>query len=459
MGNRLGRLLASTGLIAFSIMFSISIVGPLLSSLAEEEGIPLGGKPNTSIGVIFALGGLALALAQAPLARAADRLGRRGFVLWGSVGVAASVLLIGYSRETAEALGLGFRVESLGWDASTVILAVARTLQGVAAAATWPVLLSIIASSTGGSRMGTAMGVFGASFGLGMALGPVIGPALAAAAGIHAPFLLSAALALASAAAALPLPRGVPGGALGARGSPRVSPMRDPLLLSLGLIAFTLLYAMGSLVVIYPRYMLDVLHMSMRQLALAMALASLTYALLQPVTGRLADLIDKRIPILVGHPLAGASVALAGLSHGTTSVYASMLLFGAAGATAFPAATAMVGLIAPRGREGAYTGVYNALLSLGVTVSPIAIGLIADTHGYPAAFSSVLPMVLAATLLFAVVAARRKASPSRGQGPQAGRTPPRAPGQRASAMRAIHHWPVGCEGGSRLFILRVRVTL
>jgi MFS family permease len=195
------RLLASISIVAFSVMFSISVVGPLLSTLAEREGIPLGSKLNTSIGIIFALGALALSLSQVPIARAADRYGRKSFVFWGSLGVAVTVLFIGYAKEVADVFGANFKVESLGWDASTVILATARTLQGVAAASTWPVLLSIIASEVPEAFMGRAMGAFGASFGMGMALGPVVGPALAGAAGIHSPFVLSALLALGAAGA------------------------------------------------------------------------------------------------------------------------------------------------------------------------------------------------------------------------------------------------------------------
>ncbi|MCE4600908.1 MAG: MFS transporter [Desulfurococcales archaeon] len=391
------KLLLSIAIVAFSVMFSISIVGPLLSSLAEAEGIPLGDKPNTSIGIIFSLGGFSLALFQIPLARLADRLGRKWFVFWGSLGVALSVLLIGYAREVAEALGLHVTLDPLGWDESTIMLALARTLQGIAAAATWPVLLSILASELPVESMGTAMGVFGASFGLGMSLGPVAGPGVSAKLGIHAPFILSAVLAVLAALASLAIKETR---AYGERRSKKRASVRDPRLISLGLVAFTLLYAMGALVVIYPRYMTSELGLSLGDLAVAMALASLTYSLLQPLTGRLADIVDRRLLVVVSHPLAGIAVLLAGLSKDTLGIYASMLLFGLAGALTFPAATALLGSIAPKGLEGTYTGIYNAMLSFGVTISPITVGLLADYLGYKAAFASVFPTVLAATVTF-----------------------------------------------------------
>ncbi|MEB3806678.1 MAG: MFS transporter [Desulfurococcales archaeon] len=394
------KLILSIAIVAFSVMFSISIVGPLLSSLAEAEGIPLGDKPNTSIGIIFSLGGFSLALSQIPLARLADRLGRKWFIFWGSLGVALSVLLIGYAREAAEALGLHITLDPLGWDESTLMLALARTLQGIAAAATWPVLLSILASELPVASMGTAMGVFGASFGLGMSLGPVAGPGVSSKLGIHAPFILSAVLAVLAALASLAIKETR---AHRGRRSEKKASVRDPRLISLGLVAFTLLYAMGALVVIYPRYMTSELGLSLGDLAVAMALASLTYSLLQPLTGRLADMVDRRLLVMISHPLAGIAVLLAGLSKGIAEIYASMLLFGLAGALTFPAATALLGSIAPKGLEGTYTGIYNAMLSFGVTISPITVGLLADSLGYEAAFASVFPTVLAATVVFALI--------------------------------------------------------
>ncbi|MDK2383878.1 MAG: MFS transporter, partial [Candidatus Korarchaeota archaeon] len=271
-------------------------------------------------------------------------------------------------------------------------------IQGAAAAATWPVLMSVLVSAVPQDRMGAAMGVFGASFGLGMSLGPVLGPALASVAGIHFPFVLSFLLASAAALAALGLPE-TRGGAA-ERGIGGIS---DPRLASLSLVAFSLLFCMGALVVIFPRYMTDELGLGMGEVALAMALASLTYTFLQPAAGRVADAVDKRVLVVAGLPAAAVSVLLAGNTREACLIYAYMLLFGFAGAFVFPASNAMVGLIAPPGREGTYTGFYNAMLSMGVTVSPIAVGLVADASGYSLAFATPLLVASAATMVFAFV--------------------------------------------------------
>ncbi len=393
------RMLLIIGMIAFSIMFAISVVGPLLSELAEEDKIPLGSHPNTSIGIIFALGSLAMALFQIPFARLADRYGRRKFILFGSAFVGIFILMLAYSKKISIYLGLEGEAVKGGWSASTYMLAISRSLEGVAAAATWPVLMSVIASSAPKEAMGIAMGIYGAAFGLGMSLGPALGPFLASAFGIHVPFVISFLLACMATISALALPE--------SRGitirKEKKSTTLDFKLISLSAVAFSLLYGMGSIVVIYPRYMIDFLRLNMKDVGIAMSLAGLTTTFLQPLTGKLADIIDKRLMVTVGLPLAGAAVLLAGYFNNIAYIYASMLLFGIAGALVFPASNALLGIIAPKGREGAYTGVYNAMLSLGVTVSPIIVGIVADVFSYFYAFSTSLIVAIASVILFIAV--------------------------------------------------------
>ncbi|MET1101265.1 MAG: MFS transporter [Pyrodictiaceae archaeon] len=373
----------------FSIMFSIAVVGPLLGELADAESIPLGSAPNTTIGVIFSLGGLTLALAQVPVALAADRYGRRRFIFLGSLVVAVSVAGIGYAGSLAELLGLRGLSLPLGWDGSTLLLALLRVIQGLGAAATWPIMMALLSVIVPEELLGTAMGVFGASFGLGMSLGPVLGPALATM-DIHLPFTVAGILGVVAAGSALLLPEAR--ARVVRRRRRRI--LIAPDLLALSIVAFTLLYTMASLVVIYPRYMIKMLGLGMSDVAIAMAFAGLTYTLLQPATGKLADKLDKKLLIVPGLPVAGISALAAIVSASPALVYMSMLFFGLAGALVFPAASSLVGIRAPEGMEGAYMGFYNAMLSLGVTVSPIIVGLLSDTLGYLIAFST--PLILSA---------------------------------------------------------------
>ncbi len=101
----LKKLLIIIALVSFSVMFSISVVGPLLNEIAIVENIPLGSNPNTVLGVIFSSGTLALALFQVPFAVIADKIGRRKTIFIGIFLLTIVVFLIGYVGELAFYLG------------------------------------------------------------------------------------------------------------------------------------------------------------------------------------------------------------------------------------------------------------------------------------------------------------------------------------------------------------------
>jgi len=377
------RILLIIGIVSFSVMFAISVVGPLLNELAIIEGVPLGKDPNSTIGIIFALGGFTLAAFQIPFAKLSERVGKRKLIIIGCLIVGVSILLIGYVRPLSNFL----RLENLsiyGWGESTILLAILRIIQGVGAAATWPLLMAIISISFPEDMMGIAMGIFGMSFGLGMSLGPVVGPALVAKINIYSPFILAFILSILACGITVMLPE--------AKGTIRreMKFIMDPKLISLSLIAFTLLYAMGSIVVIYPRYIRVNLGLEVSCVAITMAAAALSYTFLQPLTGKITDKVDKRKMIVFGLPIFAIASSCLGYANSSLQIYTLALIFGIAAAFVFPASNALLGIISPKGIESIYSGLHNMMLSLGVTISPIIVGILADVFNYKLAYLSIL---------------------------------------------------------------------
>jgi EmrB/QacA subfamily drug resistance transporter len=95
-----------------------------------------------------------------------DRFGRRRLMMIGLAVFTAA------SAASAVAPGIG-------------VLIAARAVQGVGAAITMPLTVTLIASVTPPGRRGMALGIWGATAGLGAALGPVIGGAVTDAASWH----------------------------------------------------------------------------------------------------------------------------------------------------------------------------------------------------------------------------------------------------------------------------------
>jgi FSR family fosmidomycin resistance protein-like MFS transporter len=128
--------------------------------------------------------------------------------------------------------------------------------------------------------------------------------------------------------------------------------------------------------------------MSVKDVAMAMAAASLTYTFLQPLAGKVADKIDKRVLILIASIPFIPVISTFGFLHQLNEIVISMTLFGVLGGFIFPASNSLIGVIAPEGMENIYSGFYNMMLSLGVTVSPIVLGILSDTLGYGYAYIS-----------------------------------------------------------------------
>ena len=168
------------------------------------------------------------------------------------------------------------------------------------------------------------------------------------------------------------------------------------------------MFGMGEVVVIYPRYFTGVLGYGMGDLAIALAAASLSYAFLQPLTGKLADRYNKRMLIATGFVAFIAATALISLLREKTAIYGAMLLFGVGGAVAFPASSSLLALISPKDRKGAYSGFYNMVLSLGVTISPVVIGAIVDAVGYPAGFTTTPFLAIATLTVFLIIFRKRE---------------------------------------------------
>jgi len=390
-------ILSIVAIISFSVMFSISIVGPLLNELSIRENIPLGANPNTAIGIIFSLGGFSLAIFQMPFAKLAYKIGRKMIIFIGSILLGLSIILIGYVGDISASIGLlGLKI--IGIDISLALLSLFRIFQGMFAAATWPILMAIIAVYFKEDKIGLAMGIFGASFGLGMAFGPVLGPALVALSNIHTPFLLAGLLSVISAFTVFKLPKEEKTEEY----SRRIKFILDKRLIILSLIAFTLLYIMGSIVVIYPRYMRNYLNLDVKAVAMAMAASGLTYTLLQPITGKIADKFNKKSIIILGLIPLILITSSFGFIKDLNSILILMTIFGVLAGFVFPASNALLGLISPKGMENMYSAFYNMMLSFGVTVSPIVVGILSDLAGYSYAYLSNGILTLITLILFTI---------------------------------------------------------
>lgn len=359
----LGAALALPCALLFGAMLNLTLVVPGLKELVIDE---LGGDVGDA--ALFFTVEMAAYLVAAPLwGLASDRLGRRRpFIVLGFLGSAA--LYASY----------------LAVDSIATLLAL-RFVQGALSVAGWSTAMAVVADRAEGPHRARAMGMAGASIILGVGLGAPIGGVLSGALGARAPLAAAAALfaLLGFASLALREPRrhrvhesvGAVVAALAGK----------PALLLPWSFYFVERFTVGLFVVVFPLYLEAATGGGPAARGRMLGLFLLPFALLQPVTYRLADRFGARRSMAVGALVYGAAMTAVGLLPlGALAPW--MVLLGAAAAVMFPPTLALTAALSgPETKATAMAG-FNLAGSVGFALGPIA-GAWARGHwGFEGAF-------------------------------------------------------------------------
>jgi MFS family permease len=134
---------------------------------------------------------------------------------------------------------------------------------------------------------------------------------------------------------------------------------------------------------------------------LVLALFFVPFALLQYPFGALSDRIGRTVPIVAGSALYGLAVLAVGLAPTIALAGVGMVVVGVLGAAMAPATMALVTDLAPDTERGTAMGGFNVCGSLGFLGGVVVGGLVADAHGFLAAFlvAGGMEMVLAGLAL------------------------------------------------------------
>jgi MFS family permease len=120
-----------------------------------------------------------------------------------------------------------------------------------------------------------------------------------------------------------------------------------------------------------------------------LALFFAPFALLQYPFGVVSDRVGRVLPIAGGSLCYGLVVAAVGQVPTVQLAAGLMVLVGVLGAAMAPATMALVTDLAPADERGDSIGGFNVAGSAGFLAGVLAGGLVADAHGYPAAFLAV----------------------------------------------------------------------
>lgn len=372
------------GFVAFVTSFGAHVVAVNLPIYAKQVGAGL-----AMIGLLIAIYDFAEIIAKPVFGFIADRTGLK------------STMFVGLAVFSLASLGF-FAVDPR-------LLLVVRLLQGVGAAALSIVSAALVAAYFPASR-GQAFGVYDAIKGAGYVLSPVVGGAIVWASNFRMIFLACFGIGAIGLLLSLTLPK-VPASATFEDDDDDFSiaqfaaVFRNRTLLPWYLIIVVNMFLVGILFGFLPVYVNTLGYDQLRN-GLIIGASTLSYLLVQPVAGRLADRLNPIAVIFTGLVLSAAGVVLIPFTRGPLLI-AVAVLGGLGVGTVWTNTDAMVSRLADQSRIAATLGAAGSFKELGDMLGPLLIGALAQTLGLRIAF------VICGVLGFLSIALLRSAGASR----------------------------------------------
>jgi MFS transporter, DHA1 family, solute carrier family 18 (vesicular amine transporter), member 1/2 len=342
----------------FTDMFLYGLVVPILPGYAAAMGVS-----EWEVGVLFGSYALAVLAATPLFGAVSDRVGRRGPMVWGLLGLGAATVLF------------AFATDYLG-------LLAARVVQGIAAAATWTAGLALVADLFPARTRGTAMGIALSGMTAGLLVGPPVGGLLFEWGGYRLPFLLAAALAVLDGLARALLLADPP------RRSdvplPLSELLRDPLVLIASGVVVISAGSWGLLEPVLPLYLERRFEASPSTIGLLFGAATLAYGISSPLIGALVDRCGGRRTMAAGLVALALALPLVGWANGVLLAGCALLVVSVAYGFALTPTLPVLAEAVDRRGGGGYGGVYaiyNVAYAVGMMAGPILGGVLASAVG------------------------------------------------------------------------------
>ncbi|MCZ7362487.1 MAG: MFS transporter [Candidatus Methanoperedens sp.] len=366
------------GILTFMLMFSVTLIYPVLEEFVMERFI-IESVAETSLFVSVNLAAYVIfALIWGSIS---DRVGKRKvFILAGFLG--NSILMF-----------------SLTLAPSMPALLVLRFIEGSFTIMAFSLLMTSVLDIVKKTHYGRGMGILGMGMALGNALGAPVGGRIGAIDPLYPLYFGSSILLLGSIIAALTLKE--------QKLEARPASLKDALMLLREekrifipyAFSFVERFTVGFFVGVFPLMLAMKYGMGPGSIGLFMAAFLVPFAFLQYPLGAISDKIGRVPPLLVGSFLYGITVAMVGTVD--ISMLGWVMVFGGiVGALMYPPSAALSGDMADPAKRGTAMGGFNLFGSLGFAVGPFTGGLIADIYGFQASFAVAGLTVIAIALVF-----------------------------------------------------------
>ena len=353
--------------VSFVIAVGFGIVAPALPTFARSFDVSV-----TAASIVISAFAF-MRLSFAPVSgKLVSALGERPVYIWGITVVGVSTGACAFAANYWQLLVL----RSLGGIGSTMF-----TVSAVA----------LLIRLTPPQLRGRSTSLWSSSFLLGSVSGPLFGGGLIAIS-LRAPFVVyAAALFLAATVAWLLLRRSAAIGAVPAAATPALTVRQawgHPAYRAALAANFANGWAVyGVRVSLVPLFVVEVLHRPGSLAGVALSVFAAGTVTVLTFSGRLVDVLGRRLPMLVGLAVTGGATMWLGFTRGVPEFLIAALVAGAGAGLITPAQGATVAdVIGSRARGGPVLALVQMTADIGSIFGPIATGLLVDHLSYPAAF-------------------------------------------------------------------------
>ena len=321
------------------------------------------GASVSATGLIVGLYSITNTPANVIFGRLVDRFGSRRPLIAGLLGDSISMFLYSLCRLPLH-------------------LALLRAFHGITGGLVGPATLSTTAKQASPTQKGRAMGYYGMAIGTATLVGYGLSSALVSTSGYNLVFYTGALLVVVGVVLAWLMPQERVSASVTTEASFQNSLTKVyELVRRRGLRAayssiFAFYFTFGGVVTLLPLHVRG-LGMSAFHVGLSLAAFSLTFILLLLASGSFSDRIGRKVPSSVGLCLCAATMVLLPASQTFVFLVMVMVLYGAAFALIFPSTSALVADHTTVEEYGTATGIFHAMLTLGVAIGAPVIGWVA----------------------------------------------------------------------------------
>ncbi|MGH3930989.1 MAG: MFS transporter [Pseudonocardiaceae bacterium] len=367
--------------VSFVIAIGFGIVAPAIPTFARSFDVSV-----TAASIVvsaFAFMRLAFAPASGTLV---SRFGERPVYIWG-------IFLVGLSTGAC-----AFAVEY--WQ-----LLVLRAFGGIGSTMFTVSAVALLIRLTPPPMRGRSTGLWATSFLLGNVAGPLVGGGLIGIS-LRAPFVVYAvALFVAAAVAWLFLRHSTLANAV-AEGDVAALSVREALRHRTYRAALASNFAngwavFGVRVALVPLFVVEVLHRAESLAGVALSVFAAGNVALLMVSGKIADSLGRRPPVLVGLVVTGAATIWLGFTDGVPEFLLATLIAGlGTGLITPPHGAAVADVIGSKAKGGPVLAAFQMASDVGAILGPIATGVLVDQLSYTAAFALTGAVALIAAVVW-----------------------------------------------------------